>query len=69
MAGKRYYWLKLKKDFFIRHDIRILEAMPNGTNYSLLYLKLMVESIDHEGYLRFSDKIPYTAEMLSTIMC
>ena len=66
MNGK-YYWLKLKKDFFKRHDIRIIEAMPNGKDYILFYLKLLVESVDHEGNLRFSDTIPYNAEMLSVI--
>ena len=67
MADKKYYWLRLRKDFFKRHDIRILEAMPNGKEYALFYLKLLTESIDHEGALRFSDKIPYTTEMLSTV--
>ena len=67
MAEKRYYWLKLKRDFFKRHDIRIIEAMPNGKDYVLFYLKLMVESIDHEGALRFSDTIPYNEQMLSVI--
>ena len=67
MGDKRYYWLRLRKDFFKRHDIRILEAMPNGKEYALFYLKLLTESIDHEGALRFSDKIPYTIEMLSTV--
>ena len=67
MADKKYYWLRLRKDFFKRHDIRILEAMPNGKEYALFYLKLLTESIDHEGALRFSDKIPYTIEMLSTV--
>ena len=66
MTGK-YYWLKLKKDFFKRHDIRIIEAMPNGKDYILFYLKLLVESVDHDGNLRFSDTIPYNAEMLSVI--
>lgn len=66
MNGK-YYWLKLKKDFFKRHDIRIIEAMPNGKDYILFYLKLLVESVDHEGALRFSDTIPYNDEMLATI--
>lgn len=66
MKGK-YYWLKLKKDFFKRHDIRIIEAMPNGKDYILFYLKLLVESVDHEGQLRFSDTIPYNADMLSVI--
>lgn len=65
--GKRYYWLKLKRDFFKRHDIQIIEGMPNGKDYILFYLKLLVESIDHEGQLRFNDTIPYSEQMLSTI--
>jgi predicted phage replisome organizer len=64
---KKYYWLKLKKDFFKRHDIRIIEEMPNGKEYVLLYLKLLVESISHEGCLRFSDTIPYNEQMIATI--
>lgn len=67
MAEKKYYWLKLKRDFFKRHDIRIIEAMPNGKDYILFYLKLLLESIDHEGNLRFSDTIPYNEQMLSVI--
>lgn len=64
---KRFYWLKLKRDFFKRHDIRIIESMPNGKDYVLFYLKLLCESVDHDGSLRFSDQIPYSEDMLSTI--
>jgi len=64
MAG-RYYWLKLNRDFFKRHDIRILEQ--ENKDYALFYLKLLVESIDHDGKLRFNDLIPYNDEMLATI--
>ena len=67
MASKKYYWLKLKRDFFKRHDIRIIEEMPNGKDYILFYLKLLLESIDHEGCLRFSDAIPYNEQMLSVV--
>lgn len=69
MAGKdkKYYWLRLKRDFFKRHDIQIIESMPNGKDYILFYLKLLCESVDHEGNLRFSDAIPYSEQMLSTI--
>ena len=67
MADKKYYWLKLKRDFFKRHDVRIVEELPNGKEYLLFYLKLLVESIDHEGELRFSDTIPYNEQMLSVI--
>ena len=67
MADGRFYWLKLKRDFFKRHDVRIVEEMPNGKDYILFYLKLLCESVDHEGCLRFSKSIPYNAEMLATI--
>ena len=67
MSDRRYYWLKLKRDFFKRHDIRIIEAMPNGKDYILFYLKLLCESIDHDGSLRFSEKIPYSETMLATL--
>ena len=65
--AKKYYWLKLQRDFFKRHDIRIIENMQNGKDYLLFYLKLLCESIDHEGNLRFSDQIPYNEDMLATI--
>ena len=31
--SKTFYWLKLKRDFFKRHDIQIIESMPNGKDY------------------------------------
>lgn len=65
--NKRFYWLKLDKDFFKKHDIRIVECMPNGKDYILFYLKLLCESTSHEGYLRFSPTIPYNEEMLATV--
>ena len=67
MAEKKYYWLKLQRDFFKRHDVRIIEEMENGKDYLLFYLKLLVESIDHNGNLRFSDTVPYNERMLSVV--
>ncbi len=65
--AKKYYWLKLKRDFFKRHDIRIIENQENGKDYVLFYLKMLVESIDHEGELRFNEAIPYDEKMLAVI--
>ena len=64
---KKYYWLKLKRDFFKRHDIQIIEDLPNGKDYVLFYLKLLCESVDHEGNLRFSEEIPYNEQMLASL--
>lgn len=41
--------------------------MENGKEYVLFYMKLLLESIDHEGALRFSELIPYNESMLGTI--
>ncbi len=67
MADKKFYWLKLNHDFFNRSDIKIIEDMENGKDYVLFYLKLMLESISHNGELRFNETIPYNEKMLSTI--
>lgn len=64
---KRYYWLKLQDNFFERDEIKIIESMPNGKDYILFYLKLMLKSINDSGRLMFKNTIPYTPEMLSTI--
>lgn len=64
---KKYWYLKLPKDFFEQHDVRILGSMPNGKINQLIYLKLLLESITHDGELRFNQELPYTNEMLATI--
>lgn len=64
---EKLFWLRLSKDFFKRHDIRIIEAMPHGTEMVLFYIKLLCESLDHGGNLRFSEEVPYTVKMLATI--
>lgn len=64
---KRYYWLKLKKDFFKRSDIKLIESMTNGKEYILFYLKLLCESVEDDGILRFNETIPYDINMLSVV--
>ena len=67
MSEKRYYWLKLPKDYFKRHDIKFIKTLPNGRDIALFYIELMAESVDHDGSLRFSPGIPYTNEMLASV--
>lgn len=65
--SKKYYWLKLKHDFFEQQEVRIIEQMPSGKDYVLFYLKLLCKSVTTEGKLRFNEQIPYDEEMLSVI--
>ena len=67
MSNKKYYWLKLKDDFFERDEIKIIESQKNGKDYINFYLKLLLKSVKTEGTLRFRDAIPYNLDMLSTI--
>lgn len=67
MAGNKYYWLKLQNNFFEKEEIKILLAMQNGTIYVIIYLKLLLKSIETEGALTFKRTIPYTPEMISSI--
>ena len=63
----KFYWLKLKRDFFKRHDVKILMNKENGEKMVLFYLNMLCESVDHEGALRFSEDVPYDNEMLSSV--
>ena len=65
--SKKYYWLKLKNDFFDREEIKIVEAMQNGKEYIIFYMKLLLKSIQSEGKLLFRDTMPYSPDMLATI--
>ena len=67
MKNKKYWYLKLESDFFNRHDIRYLLSSNIGIKAVLVYQALMLESISHEGYLRFNKGKPYTVEILHNI--
>ena len=65
--SKKYYWLKLTRYFFKRHDVGIIKAMgeEKGDSFVLFYVKLLVESVDHDGFLRFSEAKPYNNYLLA----
>ena len=67
-CGVKYYYIKLKDNFFESDEIKILESLKDGKIYSLIYLKLLLKSLKHNGCLIFNGYIPYSAEMLSTIL-
>ena len=65
--NNKKYWLKMEKDFLNNDQFKIIRKKPNGAEYIVFYLALMFRSIPTNGYLRFSDIIPYDEEMLATI--
>ena len=66
--NKKYYYLKLKEDFFDSEEMKVLESMPNGIEYQNVYLKMCLLSLKSDGALMFKNMIPYSAEMLSSVL-
>jgi len=65
--NEKYYYLRLKEDFFEDDAIQILEAMPDGYLYSNILLKLYLKSLKFSGKLMFNERIPYNPTVLATI--
>ena len=65
--NRKYYYLKLKENYFDDDSIVLLESMPDGVLYSNILLKLYLKSLKHGGRLQLDEDIPYTAQMIATI--
>lgn len=52
---KRYFWLKLHKDFFQRKEIKRLRKIAGGDTYTIIYLKMLLSSIMSDGKLYFDE--------------
>ena len=57
--NKKYYYLKLKENYFDQDHIKVIEAMDNGYIYSLILMKLYLKAIKGNGCLLVTEGIPY----------
>lgn len=65
--NKRFYWIKLKINFFSREDIDFLLSQKNGCEYVVLYQMLCLNTANNDG--RLESKIgellvPYNADKI-----
>ena len=65
--SQRYYWLKMPLDFFDSDKIKLLKGCPNGSEYVIFYLRLLLMAANREGKLRLDDEIPYDPETLAIL--
>lgn len=49
--NKKYYWIKLKTDFFDQDTIDFLMGQENGAEYVVIYQMLMLKTAQQGGYL------------------
>ena len=52
-STKRYYWIKLKQDFFGQKEIKKLRKLPGGDTLTIIFLKLQLLSLDNNGIIYF----------------
>ena len=55
--NKKYYYIRLKENFFYFENIVIIENMKNGINFSNILLKLYLKSLKTNGRLMVNDII------------
>ena len=65
--NRKYYYLKLKENYFDEDVIVLLENQPDGFLYSNILLKLYLKSLKNGGKLQLDENKPYTAQMIATI--
>jgi len=69
--AKRYYWIKLKEDFFQDDAISWIEEQKDGKECCLFYLKLCLKSLRNQGVLvRYigDSLIPYDEKKIYQIV-
>jgi predicted phage replisome organizer len=65
---KKYYYLKLKDNFYDSEELIILQNMQDGYLYSDILMKLYLRSLKNNGKIMFNDLIPYTPNVLSQVV-
>lgn len=65
--NKKYYYMRLKEDFFHSHKLIAVEGMEDGYKYSNILLKMYLLSLRGEGRL-MAGTIPYGPATLARAM-
>lgn len=65
---KKYYWLKLKEDFFDDKVIKYLRQLPEGPTLVIIYLKMQLKSLKTEGFLKYDGILPTCEEELALVL-
>ena len=66
--SKRYYWLKLKEDYFQSPKIKKLRSVAGGDTYALIYLEMQCYSIKNQGIITFEGLCDNLSQELALIL-
>ena len=66
--NKKYYWLKLKENFFDEKTTKFLRRLPDGDKLVITYLKMQLKSLKADGLLKYDRLMPSCEEELALIL-
>ena len=66
--SKKYYYMRLKDNFFDSEELKAIEAMKDGHKFSNILLKMYLRSLKRDGKLMLSDTIPYDSKILAKVV-
>lgn len=65
---KRYFWLKLKEDWFSGTTEKYLKSLPAGDSLLITYLKIQLISLKTEGFLKYERLLPSAEEEIAMLI-
>ena len=66
--NKKYYWLRLKEDFFNEKQVKYLRSLPDGDKLVIVYLKMQLKSLKTEGFIKYDRILPSCSEELAIVL-
>ena len=64
--NRRYYYLKVKENFYDSEAMKILENMQDGMIFSNLLMKMYLMSLKNNGILMLTERKPHTPQTIAT---
>lgn len=66
--NRKFYWLKLKEDFFDDKYIKALRKLPDGEALVIVYLKMQLKSLKTDGFIQYDRLLPSQEEELALVL-
>jgi phage replisome organizer N-terminal domain protein len=68
LKNKRYFWIQLTQDFFKSKEMKLLRKIAGGDTHTIIYLKMMLISLEDGGRIYYDGLADNLAEELSLII-
>lgn len=70
MSVKGVEWVKLAVDTFDDEKVKLIRSLPDGDTIALVWVQLICHAgkVNADGVVRVADGLPYSDEMLATVL-